>query len=87
MRQTYTQAALFPVQAPPRGYGLEVAMGANLGAMRLRRGLTIRSLAEATHIADDQLLAYEAGRERVLTGDLLTIVDVLDMKISEVFAG
>ena len=87
MRQTYTQAASFNVQAPPRGFAIEVAMGANLGAMRLRRGFSIRALAEATHIADDQLLAYEAGRERVLTGDLLTIVDVLDMKISEVFEG
>ena len=32
------------------GFQIEVAMGANLSAMRVRRGFTIRALAKATHL-------------------------------------
>ncbi len=87
MAQAHTQASSLPMHGLPPGFQIEVAMGANLSAMRVRRGFTIRALAKATHLTVAQLEAYEDGKERVVVGDLLTIVDVLDMKISEVFAG
>jgi predicted transcriptional regulator len=68
---------------PP--HRMEAAMGKNIKAGRLRRDMSVLTLANTTHLPVAQIEEYEAGAMRIPAAHLVRIIDVLDMRLSDVF--
>ncbi len=64
---------------------MESAMGRNIRAGRLRRDLSVADLSRVTQLATSRIEEYEAGGARIPAAHLVSIIDALDMRLSEVF--
>lgn len=63
------------------------AIGAQIRAMRLVRGLTQTELADLVGVKFQQIQKYESGANRVSASRLWQIANVLDVNIVQFFEG
>ena len=63
-----------------------IALGARLRELRLARGLSLRSLATRLDISPSAVSQLERGARRPSVSRLLTIVQVLEVPLADVFA-
>lgn len=63
------------------------AIGAQIRAMRLSRGLTQSELADLVGVKFQQIQKYESGANRVAASRLWHIAKVLDVDIAKFFEG
>ncbi len=64
---------------------MQVTIGRNIKAGRIRRDMSVSVLADTANVAVSRLQDYEAGAMRIPPAHLVSIIDVLDMRLSEVF--
>jgi transcriptional regulator with XRE-family HTH domain len=72
-------------QAATPPSNLESFMGAQIRLGRQRHGMTLAVLARETSIPAPVLADYEAGTMRIPAAALITIIEALDMTLSEMF--
>lgn len=65
----------------------DVAIGANVRALRQRRGLTQEKLAAALGITFQQVQKYEKGTNRVSGSKLVAMANALAVPLEALFAG
>jgi transcriptional regulator with XRE-family HTH domain len=82
---TTTRIQNGPQKVPP-GLAIESFMGAQIRARRHARQMSLSGLALATHIPETALSDYETGAVRIPAAALVSIIEALDMTLSEVFA-
>jgi transcriptional regulator with XRE-family HTH domain len=66
---------------------VDIAVGRNVRIWRMARGLTQAQLAKRLRITFQQVQKYETGGNRVPTGRLVRIADILGVPISALFEG
>ncbi len=73
-------------QPVPPGLAIQSFMGAQIRARRNDRQMSLAKLASRTQMTEDELSDYESGATRIPAAALLTIIETLDMTLSDVFA-
>ena len=64
---------------------IDIAVGANLRAVRLQRGRTLSDLAAELGISHQQLQKYETGTNRLSAGMVCRAAEVLVVPIEQLF--
>ena len=64
---------------------LDRIVGANVRRLRLERGVTLQTLAEALSISHQQLQKYETGSNRLSAGLLPVVAEALSVRLEELF--
>src|SRR5262249_31993724 len=72
---------------PRKPDAVDVAVGRNVRIWRMARGLSQSQLAKRLGVTFQQVQKYETGGNRVQTGRLVKIADVLGVPISALFEG
>jgi len=72
-------------QPVPPGLAIQSFMGGQIRRRRQDRQITLPALASRTQITEDELSDYETGAVRIPASALLTIIEALDMTLSDVF--
>ncbi len=66
---------------------VDAQIGYNLCALRQKRGLTQRQVADAIGVSYQQIQKYEAGINSISAPRLCDLADALDVSITEFFKG
>ena len=73
--------------SPKRARPVDVHVGQRIRALRMQRGLSQQSLAEAAGLTFQQVQKYEKGTNRVSASRLVEFAQVLGVEVGDFFEG